>query len=47
MNTGLSILVYDVKSPVRASNCSMNWIGLPFFRKIIYRDRLPEALDRK
>jgi hypothetical protein len=47
MNTGLSIMSRDVKSPVRTSNCSKNWIDLSFFKQIIYRNQLPEALGRK
>lgn len=36
-----------VKSPVRASNLSINWISMPFFRQTTYRKQLSEALGRK
>lgn len=47
MNAGLSVVFRDVQSPIRASNRSTNWIVLSFFRHIIYRNQLPEALGRK
>lgn len=47
MKTGLGMLPRDVKSPVRASSLSKNWISLPFFRRTRYRRQSPEALGRK
>lgn len=47
MNICSGMLPRDVKSPVRASNLSTNWISLPFFKQITYRKQLPEALGRK
>lgn len=48
MNTVLGMLLCDVKSPLRASNLSTNWISLSFFiKEIKYQKQLPEALGRK
>jgi hypothetical protein len=47
MNICFGMLPRAVKSPVRASKLSTNWIGLPFFKQIAYRKQLPEALGRK
>lgn len=41
------MLPRDVKSPVRASNMSTNWIGLSFFKQTTYQKQLPESLGRK
>lgn len=47
MSIRFGMLPLDVKSPVRASNLSTNWISLSFFKQITYRIQLPEALGRK
>ncbi len=47
MDIGLSILFRDVKTPVRASSLSANWISLSFFKQIIYRKQQSEALGHK
>jgi hypothetical protein len=47
MNICFGMLPRDVKSPVRASNLSTNWISLSLFKQTTYRIHLPEALGRK
>ncbi len=47
MNSDLSILFHDVKSPVRASNCGTNWISLSFFKQMTNQIQLPGALGRE
>ncbi|MDF2500780.1 MAG: hypothetical protein K0Q77_1494 [Anaerosporomusa subterranea] len=37
----------DVKSPVRASDLSSNWIGMSFFKQTTYRKPLSESLGCK
>ena len=37
----------DVKSPVRASYLSINWISLSFFKQLKYREQLPGSLGRE
>lgn len=47
MNAGFAMLPPDVKSPVRASNLSGNWISLPFFKQTTYRNPSPRSFGRK
>ncbi|WP_021170990.1 hypothetical protein SOV_32120 [Sporomusa ovata DSM 2662] len=47
MDVSFGTMPRDVKSPVRASDLTTNWISLSFFKQTTYRKRLPEALGCK
>lgn len=47
MHAGFAMLPLDVKSPVRASKISGNWMSLPFFKQTTYRNQSRSSFGRK